>query len=258
MRQRKPLARGLLPLAFWLLVWQGVVWYLEVVRGMRTEFILPAPLTVLTTLWGLAREGTFWLTALATLGRIFAGLAGGVAVGTLLAVLTQAFSWADCLFSPAVRVIRATPVASFILLIILWAPTGQVPAIVAALMVLPVVWGNVSRGIAQTDPLLLEAGRAYRFSRWKTVRLIYIPSVLPYFASACHTSLGLAWKAGVAAEVLCVPKLAIGTQVYFSKIYLETPDLFAWTLVVIVLSFLLEQGLGALLRKLEGGTAHAR
>ena len=258
MRQKKPLARGLFSLAFWLLVWQGVVWYLEVVRGMRTEFILPAPLTVLTTLWGLAREGTFWLTALATLGRIFAGLAGGVAVGTLLAVLTQAFSWADCLFSPAVRVIRATPVASFILLIILWAPTGQVPAIVAALMVLPVVWGNVSRGIAQTDPLLLEAGRAYRFSRWKTVHLIYIPSVLPYFASACHTSLGLAWKAGVAAEVLCVPKLAIGTQVYFSKIYLETPDLFAWTLVVIVLSFLLEQGLGALLHKLEGGTAHAR
>ena len=179
MRNRRPLARGLLPLAFWLLVWQGVVWYLENVQGIRTEFILPAPLTVLTTLVSLAGDGEFWLTALATLGRIFAGLLGGVAVGTVLAVLTQSFAWADWIFSPAVRVIRATPVASFILLIILWAPTRRVPAIVAALMVLPVVWGNVSRGIAQTDPLLLEAGRAYRFSRWKTVRLIYIPSVLP-------------------------------------------------------------------------------
>ena len=257
MRNRRPLARGLLPLAFWLLVWQGAVWYLENIQGIRTAFILPAPLTVLTTLVSLAGEGEFWLTALATLGRIFAGLLGGVAVGTVLAVLTQRFAWADWIFSPAVRVIRATPVASFILLIILWAPTGRVPAIVAALMVLPVVWGNVARGIAQTDPLLLEAGRAYRFSRWKTVRLLYIPSVLPYFASACHTALGLAWKAGVAAEVLCVPKRAIGTQVYFSKIYLETQDLFAWTLVVIVLSFLLERGLGALLGRLEGGNTHA-
>ena len=96
-------------------------------------------------------------------------------------------------------------------------------------------------------------GRAYRFGRWKTVRLIYAPSVLPYFASGCHTAMGLAWKAGVAAEVLCVPKLAIGTQVYFSKIYLETPSLFAWTIVVVALSFLLERVIGGLLRRLEGG-----
>ena len=147
--------------------------------------------------------------------------------------------------------------ASFILLVILWAPTGQVPVVVSALMVLPVVWGNVSRGITQTDPLLLEAARAYRFGRWKRVRLVYLPSVLPYFASGCHTALGLAWKSGVAAEVLCVPRLAIGTQVYYSKIYLETPALFAWTAVVLVLSFALEGLLGALLSRVERRGSHA-
>ena len=59
-------------------------------------------------------------------------------------------------------------------------------------------------------------------------------------AGVC-TAIGLAWKSGVAAEVLCLPKAAIGTQVYYSKIYLETPSLFAWTAVVIVLSMLLER-----------------
>ena len=98
----------------------------------------------------------------------------------------------------------------------------------------------------------LELARAYRFGRWKTVRLVYVPSVLPYFASAFRTALGLAWKAGVAAEVLCLPKAAIGTQVYNAKIYLETPDLFAWTLVVLALSFALEGILGKLLIRLEG------
>ena len=136
---------------------------------------------------------------------------------------------------------------------LLWAPSsGWVPAIVSGLMVLPVLWGNVSKGVAQTDPLLLEAARAYRFGRGKTLRLVYLPSVRPYFVSGCATGLGLAWKAGVAAEVLCQPKLAIGTQLYRAKITLETPDLFAWTAVVIVLSFVLEYALGILFRRLGG------
>ena len=153
-KRRSP-AGILLPLVFWLLVWQGAVWYLERVKGMGTDLILPAPLLVGRTLLELMGTQTFWQTAAATLARIFGGLLSGVLLGTAIAVCTSASSVADRLLSPAVRVIRATPGASFILLIILWAPTGRVPAIVAALMVLPVVWGSVSRGIAQTDPLLL-------------------------------------------------------------------------------------------------------
>ena len=154
------------------------------------------------------------------------------------------------------KLLRAVPVASFIVLVLLWAPAaGWVPAIVAALMVLPVLWGNVTRGVAETDPALLELARAYRFGREKTLGLIYIPSVLPYFASGCATALGLAWKAGVAAEVLCLPRLAIGTRLYRAKITLETPDLFAWTVTVVVLSFLLERALGALLRRWGRGAA---
>ena len=127
--------------------------------------------------------------------------------------------------------------------------TGRVPGVIAALMVLPVVWGNVSRGIRETDPSLLELARAYRFGAGKTLTLVYIPSVAPYFTAGVETGLGLAWKAGVAAEVLCHPKLAIGTQVYFARINLETPDLFAWTLVVILLSLLLETVLVRLLKR---------
>ena len=117
-------------------------------------------------------------------------------------------------------------------------------------MVIPVLWGNMSRGIGETSPLLLEAAKAYRFTKGKTVRLVYIPEVLPYFTSGCSTGLGLAWKAGVAAEVLCQPRMAIGSRLYGAKITLETPDLFAWTIVVIVLSFLLEIALGALFRRI--------
>ena len=119
------------------------------------------------------------------------------------------------------------------------------------LMVLPVVWGNVVRGIRECDPKLLEFATAYRFSRIKTVRLILWPSVRPYFLSAVTTSIGLAWKSGVAAEALVWPKLAIGTQIYNTKLYLETADLFGWTLMVIVLSLLLEKLVSSLVVRME-------
>ena len=91
----------------------------------------------------------------------------------------------------------------------------------------------------------------FRFGPWKTAWRIYVPSILPYFMAGCTTGLGLAWKAGVAAEVLAMPRNSIGLQLYNAKVYLETSDLFAWTLVIILLSMLLEKLLVALMRRLS-------
>ena len=251
--KRSKLLRAVIPLAFWLGVWQLAAFLVDIRTNGHGALLLPYPLLVAQRLWTLAGQGAFWQSAAVTLGRIFGGFAVGAVVGALVAAATSALRAADWVLTPAVKVIRAIPVASFIVLVLLWAPSsGWVPAIVSGLRVLPVLWGNVSKGVAQTDPLLLEAARAYRFGRGKTFRLVYLPSVRPYFVSGCATGLGLAWKAGVAAEVLCQPKLAIGTQLYRAKITLETPDLFAWTEVVIVLSFVLECALGILFRRLGG------
>lgn len=240
------IGRVLLPVLFWLGVWQLAA------AAVGQELLLPGPAAVGRRLLELAAGAVFWQTALASLLRIFGGLLLGVALGALLAGLTAWVPLLDWVLTPAVKVVRATPVASFILLVYLWVERGRVPGLISAFMVLPVVWGNVTRGIAETDPQLLELARAYGFGRGRTLRRIYIPSVLPYFASGCRTALGLAWKAGVAAEVLCQPQNAIGTQIYNTKYYLETPSLFAWTLVVIALSFLLEWAVGGLLRRAEG------
>ena len=250
----KKLIELLLPPAFWLGVWQLAAFSVELwVEGRGNELLLPYPGTVLLSLLRLGGQPLFWLTALHSLGRILTGMIFGTLAGALLAGLTCASDWADRLLSPAVRVIRATPVASFILLVLLWTDRDLVPAIIAGLMVLPVVWSNLSRGIRETDPLLLELAGAYRFSRWKTVRLIYLPSLRPYFLSAVTTAMGLSWKSGVAAEVLCLPRTAIGTQIYNSKLYLEIPDLFAWTAVVVVFSLILEHILRKTLEKWKVG-----
>lgn len=231
----KILQKVVIPLLFWVGVWQlFAIW-------VGTNLLLPSPLSVLDALSTLVVTQSFWQTMGASLLRVFGGFLLGAILGTLCAVVGTIHPMCHLILSPAVKIIRATPLASFLVLVLLWTPTNQVPAIVAAMMVLPVLWGNVTEGIAQTSPLLKEAAEMYGFSPWKKLRLLYIPSVFPYFISGCNTALGLAWKAGVAAEVLCLPTLAIGTMLYRAKITLQTPSVFGWTAVVIVLSILLER-----------------
>ena len=248
----------LLPPAFWLGAWQLGAFLVELhVEGRGNELLLPYPVTVLQALVRLAREPLFWGTALTSLLRIAAGMAAGAALGSVLAWLTCASSRLELLFAPVIRVIRATPVASFILLVLLWTGRNQVPAVIAGLMVLPVVWENLTQGIRAVDGQLLEFSRAYRFSRRKTLRLVYLPSLTPHLRSALTTAMGLAWKSGVAAEALCLPRPGIGTEINRAKLAFETADLFAWTAVVILLSLLMERGLARLVRSGKGGDSRA-
>ena len=232
----------LLPPAFWLGVWQLCAFLVDRhLSGKGNELLLPYPTTVFSTLVEQAGQALFWQSILATLLRVVLGLGLGIALGAVLAFLTCLSRWCDRLLSPAIRVIRAAPVASFILLVILWTGRSNVPAVIAAMMVLPVVWDNLSQGIRATDPKLLELGRAYRLSRKKVLTLIYLPSLRPHILSALTTGAGLAWKSGVAAEVIGIPEGSIGEQLYYSKLYLDTAGLFAWTFVIIIVSAVFER-----------------
>ena len=242
--------------AFWLGVWQlCAFWVDRRLEGRGNELLLPYPASVLRALADLAATGEFWGTVLASLGRIALGLGVGICLGALFAVLTCACPWANRLLSPAIRVVRAAPVASFILLVLLWTGRNRVPAVIAALMVIPVVWDSLSRGIQAVDRRLLELGQVYRFSWSKIVNLIYLPSLRPYILSALTTAAGLAWKSGVAAEVLCLPQPSLGEQIYYTKYYLEIPQLFAWTAATVALSMVLERLLRVGLAKWGRGWA---
>ena len=173
--------------------------------------------------------------------RILLGFLLGVLFGTALAGLCWRFRLIDALARPLLGVLKSTPVASFIILALVWVKTTWLATVISFIMVLPLIYANVREGIDSADRQLLEMARGFRLSRRKTFRYCYLPAILPFFLSAISSALGFAWKSGIAAEVLGRPARAIGSQIYDSKIYLETPDLFAWTLVVILLSVLLER-----------------
>ena len=162
-------------------------------------------------------------------------------LGVALAAACTISKTADALLRPLMTVVKSTPVASFVVLALIWIARDWLPVFIALLMVLPVVWSNVCTGIRSADPALLELARVYSWPRGRVLRRVYVPSVRPHFLAALRSGLGFGWKAGIAAEVLTVPHSAIGRMIYESKLYLQTTDLFAWTLAVILLSVGLER-----------------
>ena len=239
-----------LPLS--ILFWTGVWWLIALI--LNKPLLLPTPIAVIKTIGILALTGDFWLAILISLIRILLGIALALLFGVLLAMLTVKSPFCHHLFSPLLTLCKATPVASVIFLVLLWVGRDRVPLFIAFIMALPIVWSNVREGLLQTDKKLLEMAKIFKLSGSQQLVSIRIPSLFPYFLAACRSAIALAWKAGIAAEVLCLPKRSIGLGIYDGKMYLETDALFAWTLVVILISALVEWGTLALLKKAQKHT----
>lgn len=239
------LLTGLGVAGFWLAVWS-----LGCFVANRTLLMpLPYPWDVAVSLWGLLGRGVFWADVGLSLLRIVIGFAVAVLAGVLLAMLTTRFSAVHAVLSPVLSVIRAVPVASFIFLAFLWIAPDRMPTFISFLMVLPMVWDNVRQGIVHTDRHLLEMARVFRMSRRRRWRTVWIPSVMPYLRTALTTGFGFAWKAGVAAEIICTTGRSIGAQIAASKSTLDYAEVFACTVVVVVLSVALEWLMQYLLKR---------
>ena len=248
----RPRARVLLERAGVLLLYL-LAWAIAA-HAVDVPLLLPSPAAVLARLLSLLPQSTFWLTLGGTLLRTLYSYALGVVLAVLLAALCCRFRAADLLLSPLLSAVRATPVTSFIVLALVWLSSARVTVLTGLLMTLPVVYSAVVQAVRAVDSRLLEMARVHGFGPGRTLRHVVVPSVLPAFTQSCLAAIGLCWKAVVAAEVIGVPKRAVGSRIYEAKIYLETDSLLAWTLTIILLSVLLE----ALLRHLAARFTEVR
>lgn len=215
------------------------------------QLLFASPLQAFSRLAALALTGDFWRSIGLSLLRITAGFLAGSLAAIPVAILTARSRFAHALLSPALAVIKATPVASFIVLALVWIRSVDLSIFISFLMVLPMVWASLHQGIISTDRELLEMAQVFGFGSMKRLKLIYFPSVKPYLISALTAAIGFAWKAGVAAEVLAYPRDSIGFAIYSAKTQLETADLFAWTFVVVLLSIVIEKLFVSLIRRAQ-------
>lgn len=237
--------------AFWLIVWQLAS------IGLDSEILLVSPVKVVRRLVEMTGTVLFWKSVFFTLSRITLGFFLAVLTGSALAGLASCCCRIYELMAPLMLAIKSVPVASFIILALIWFSSRNLSILISFLMVLPIIYTNVLSGIRSVDRQLLEMAQVFRLSRLRVARYIYLPQILPYFYSACSISIGLSWKAGAAAEVIGMPQGSVGERLQQAKVYLDTPDLFAWTIVIVALSLGCERLVLALIAKcaawLSGG-----
>ena len=106
-------------------------------------------------------------------------------LGIFLAVLAYWSKTVEILIAPVIAVVKSTPVASFIILCLIWIPSRNLSVFISFLMVLPVIYTNILEGIRQTDSKILEMAKVFQVNPGRKIRYIYVSQVLPYFLSGC-------------------------------------------------------------------------
>lgn len=230
----------------WIILWQIIS------SIIGKELLIASPAAVVKSLIAMIAEGSFWASLWFTFIRITLGFFIGMISGVLLGVAaSRGILWREILNVP-MAFIKSVPVASFIIIALIWISSKNLSVFISFLMVLPVFYTNTLKGIECVDKQLLQMSGVFKVGFMKKVRYIYIPEIMPYFISSATISLGLCWKAGVAAEVIGIPTGSIGESLYQAKIFLNTSELFAWTIVIIFMSVIFEKIFLILLKKLEG------
>ena len=255
MKQGKGFFRRMMAVGFWLAVWQAAA------MAIGQEVFLVSPVQALRCLLRLLPQADFWHRVGFSAGRILLGFGLGVVCSAALAVAAEICPAAEVLIAPVLQLVKATPVASFIILALVWVRGSSLSVLISFLMVLPVLYGAVRTGIRAADPQLLEMAKVFRLPLGRRLRAVWLPAVLPAFRQGCSVALGICWKSGVAAEVIGLPNGSIGDALYRAKITLSTGELFAWTFVIILLSAAFEKlflrALDAVSRALIGGEEDA-
>ncbi len=231
--------------AFWILVWEAVSRF--VARDNESMYLLlPRPMTVFETWLDIAFTAEYLAAVGKTLLRVFWGFLIGVLAGFGFGVATHTLKAVDMFLSPLLKMIRAVPVVAITILFFALFKSDALPTSVVVLMVAPLIWQTVHDGLSAPNTELLEMAAVYRLSRFKAFYYIKLPSMLPSLVTATVNALGLAWKSGIAAEVICEPNVGLGTILIEGKGMIDFSSVYAVTLTVVILSLFIEVLLKAL------------
>ncbi len=228
-----------------------VIWQIAAME-IHQKILLVTPVAVVKRLFTIWQVQGFASSIWFTFYHIAGGFLLGTVLGILLAAVAAKISIVETLLWPWMTTIKSVPVASFVVICLIWLSARNLSVFISFLIVLPVIYQNVLSGLRAADPGMEEMARVFRMRWYRKLRYITIPQLKPFLLSACSVTTGMAWKAGVAAEIIGTPNGSIGKMLYLAKIYLDTDDLLAWTVIIVVISVLSEKLFMCALKRILG------
>lgn len=230
-----------------IFLWQAASLWID------ADVLIASPLQVLKRVFELLQSETFSTTVFRSTGHIVGGFFLALVTAIILSAAAGRFPVLEIFFRPFLLTVKTVPVASFIVISLIWLSGNKLSVFISFLMALPILYNNLLQGYKNTDPKMLQCANLFHFSLFKRFLLVRLPAVKPFLLSACSTGMGLAWKAGIAAEVIGIPKESIGEMLYYAKLYFDSKDLFAWTLIIVILSVGIEKLFLAVLKVIFAG-----
>lgn len=238
----KAVAAGGAVAAFWLAVWVFAA------ALVAQPLILPGPGIVAVALLRLVCDAGSWAILVGSGARILGGLALAVACGGVLAGVSVRSRTFARLVAPALSFVKATPVACIVVLLLIWLGSARVSIVAVFLMALPGVYFSLVEGLTQADKPLKQMFRLHCVRGWRLFCAHTWREVLPFVLPCARAVIGMSWKAGVAAELIGMAVGTVGERIYQAKLLIETADLLAWTVLVVMASWACERVLVWLLR----------
>lgn len=235
--------RKALILLFWISLWQAADMIID------NAIVFVGPMDVIRSFYLLLPDPDFWYAVIRSFGRISLGFLTAFLSGILVGSTAFKYRLVKELLDPLILLIKSVPVASFVILALIWIGSKNLAVFISFLVVFPILYVNTITGLEHADKKLLEMAQVFSVGLTGRIRFIYLPALFPHLTSGCLVALGMSWKSGIAAEVIGVPSMTIGENLYMAKIYLSTADLFAWTIVIILVSALFEKIFLWLLKK---------
>jgi NitT/TauT family transport system permease protein len=223
-------------IAFWIIIWYLVA----TIVNRKLLLKIPLPTDTFIAFIENCTNAQFWLAVATTLEHIVIGFLSAVIIGLIGGIIAGHSRVFEIFSSPLLHMVRAVPVAAFIIVAWLWIPSKILPSFISFLMVLPIIWSHVDAGLSCVDEKIVEMAKVYGLSKLDIIKKIKLPLIAPQIRTGCITGLGIAWKAGVAAEVITSPTGSMGALLSHAKTSINYEQVFAVTLMVVILSIILE------------------
>ena len=224
------IALALLLLAVWWLISLAV-----------PPYVLPRPDRVFMRIVQLTQSGDLPTNLLTTLGRVLAGFTIAVAIGVPGGILLGSHRALGTFFEPILPVMNTVSSAIWAIFAIIWFASPRRRSVVL-MTAFPLIVTNVWQGTQAVNADYVELAQALRFSRWKTLTKIYLPSILPYFFSGARLAFGFGWRVSLVAETLGASS-GVGYRLRQASDLIQMDQVFAWTIVQVAMMLVIEVGL---------------
>ena len=218
----------------WLVIWQIMA------SLIGEEILLPSPFLVLQSFFELIATKEFYITILSSFGKIFIGFVFSICLGLVLAYFSYKYDLFYEFINPIIVIFRSIPLASLVIFFLFWINTKNLSILVSFIMAMPIIYTNTYVGLKSIDKKLLQMASIYEVKELDKLKYIYLIKARAFIKSSIISVSGLVLKAGIAGEVIGLPDNSIGKNLYNTKIYLDIPSLLAWTLAILILSFIFE------------------